>query len=452
MKRNRTALGAAAILSLALGSTAIAQNLVISNARIIDGTGKVIERGSVVARDGKIVSVGSGDAPAGSAGPRIDAHGMTVMASFIDAHRHIFRGEPKAWLRDKAADNMKSFIDAGFTTVFSMGDDPQGILELRRRLNAGEIPGPTLYAVRMLPLAAGFPQPSVAPPPSQWNDPGRNDPARPPYRPVKALPAIPDDAIRASVDKAKADGFDAIKTILVYTPGGPEPHALGAIVDEAHKQGLRVFTHATAVPDALTAINAHVDVLAHTPHIGRLEEDEPALRAIAGAHIPMVSTLSVFIPHFDEQNHPLYRDGGPFPMPRPLSSAGQGPVNARLLWDAGVTYAYGTDTQWDPRDTLKDELRALNLVFSPVDIIKIMGPNAAAAIDKGAEIGTLEPGKLANIVIVSGDPLDDIFSLTHVMMVVKDGKLVVDKTAGARAGKSQGGHSHRRLPWSRKSK
>jgi imidazolonepropionase-like amidohydrolase len=114
-------------------------------------------------------------------------------------------------------------------------------------------------------------------------------------------------------------------------------------------------------------------------------------------------------------------------MPRPLSSAGQGPVNARLLWDKGVTYAFGTDTQWDPRETLKDELRALNLVFSPTDIIKIMGPNTAAAINKSAELGTLEPGKIADIVIVNGDPLEDIFNLTHVMAVVKDGKLIVNK-------------------------
>src|SRR6202000_3446450 len=101
----------------------------------------------------------------------------------------------------------------------------------------------------------------------------------------------------------------------------------------------------------------------------------------------------VFYPPRAENKKPLYRDGGPFPMPRPLSSAGQGPVNARLLWDGGITYAYGTDTTWNPRVSLADELRALSLVFSPRDILKIMGPNSAAAIDKSAELGTLEPGK-----------------------------------------------------------
>jgi imidazolonepropionase-like amidohydrolase len=419
---------AAMAFGLAGASGALAQNLVITNAHIIDGTGKVIDHGSVVTKDGRIVSVSSGEAPKGATGTKIDAHGMTVMASFIDAHRHLFQGNADAWLKDTAPAYMKSFLDAGFTTVFSMGDDPK-ILELKKRLNSGEMPGPTVYSALITPLAQGFPQPAYPQPASQYNDPGRTDPARPPNRPVKPLPAIPDDVTRATIRKAKQDGYDAIKTILVTTPGGPETHTLNVIVDEAHKQGMRVFTHATAVEDTITAVNAHVDVLAHTPHIGHLEEETASKDRILAEHIPMVSTLGVFIPHFDDQNRPLYRDGGPFPMPRPLESGGQGPVNARILWEGGQVYAYGTDTQWDPRITLNDELRALNVVFSPRDIIKIMGPNTAAAIDKSKDLGTLEPGKIANIVLVDGDPLEDVLNLTRVVVTIKDGKVVADKRA-----------------------
>ena len=419
---------AAVALGLAGASGAMAQNLVITNARVIDGTGKVIAHGAVVAKDGRIVSVTDGEAPKGAAGTKIDAHGMTVMAAFIDAHRHLFQGAPDAWLKDQATPYMKSFVDAGFTTVFSMGDDPK-ILELKRRLNSGEILGPTLYSALIVPLSQGFPQPAYPSPPSQYNDPGRTDPARPPNRPVKAIAGIPDDQTRATIRDAKQQGFDAIKTILVTSPGGPEAHTLNVIVDEAHKQGFRVFTHATAVEDTITAVNAHVDVLAHTPHIGHLEEETASKDRILAEHIPMVSTLGVFIPHFDDDNKPLYRDGGPFPMPRPLESGGQGPVNARILWEGGQVYAYGTDTQWDPRVTLNDELRALNVVFSPRDIIKIMGPNTAAAIDKSKDLGTLEPGKVANIVLIDGDPLADILNLTRVAVTIKDGKVVVDKRA-----------------------
>ena len=138
MKRHLSALCATAGLSLALSlgltATASAQNVVITNARIIDGTGKVIERGSLVARDGRIVSVGTGAAPSEKGAARIDARGMTIMPAFIDAHRHLIRGPAAPWLADQAGPAMKAFVDAGFTTVFSMGDDPQGILELRRRL------------------------------------------------------------------------------------------------------------------------------------------------------------------------------------------------------------------------------------------------------------------------------------------------------------------------------
>ncbi len=311
-----------------------------------------------------------------------------------------------------------------------MGDDPETILELRSRLASGAIAGPRLYAAKILPVAKGFPEPAVPPVLNgPWRDPGRFDAARPPARPVKAPEALPDADIRAEADQAKAQGFDALKVILIDTPGGPQGHGLAVLADEGHKLGLRTFVHATHYFDTLTAVNAHIDVLAHTPHIGQLEENDAAVQRIADAHIPMVSTLQVFMPHFDQTNQPLFRDGGPFPMPRPLSSAGQGPVNARLLWDKGVVYAFGTDTQWDPRESLRDELRGLSLVFSPRDILTIMGPNSAAVAGRAADLGTLEPGKLADIVIVDGDPLDDIYALTRVVTVVKEGRVVVDKSA-----------------------
>src|SRR4051812_20623629 len=112
MKRHLTALGAAALLSLALGSTASAQNLVITNARVLDGTGKTIENGTIIARNGRIVSVTAGAAPAASIRglQRLDAKGMTVLPGFIDAHRHIIGGEATKWLADEARANMKSFL------------------------------------------------------------------------------------------------------------------------------------------------------------------------------------------------------------------------------------------------------------------------------------------------------------------------------------------------------
>src|SRR5438552_3003939 len=132
-------------------------------------------------------------------------------------------------------------------------------------------------------------------------------------------------------------------------------------------------------------------------------------------------------PHFDANGNARFRDRQPFPW-HTLSSAGQGPVNARLLWEAGlVSYGYGTDTQWPPKETLADELRALRLVFSPQDVVKIITKNAANATLHGAEIGTLEVGKLADIVIIDGDPMRDSSTLLNVVTTIKGGQVVFEK-------------------------
>jgi imidazolonepropionase-like amidohydrolase len=176
-------------------------------------------------------------------------------------------------------------------------------------------------------------------------------------------------------------------------------------------------------------------VLVHTPHIGRLEEDPAAVKTIVSAGIPMTSTLAVFTPHFDADNKPLFRDAMPFPWDT-ISSAGQGPVNARLLWEAGLSYGYGTDTSWPPKQSLADELRALSLVFSPRDISKILGQGAARATLKQDQIGTLEPGKLADIVLIDGNPLSDVNDLLKVVTTIKGGRIVADsrttRTSGRR--------------------
>ena len=110
-----------------------------------------------------------------------------------------------------------------------------------------------------------------------------------------------------------------------------------------------------------------------------------------------------------------------------ISSAGQGAVNARMLYDAGLVYGYGTDTTFHPDDSFAHEINALRLVFSRQDIIRIMTRNAAAAILRSDDYGTLEPGKVADIVLLDGNPLDDIDALFDVGVVIKGGEVVVDK-------------------------
>jgi imidazolonepropionase-like amidohydrolase len=416
--RTRLHLGSiAAALVFAGAYGAYAQNLTITNARILDGTGRVIERGTVVVRDGKIASV-SATAPASSGGRTINAAGKTVMPGLIDAHRHIVTGDAAQWLTQRAPQQLQEFLDAGFTTVLCAIDPPQAI-EARKRIEAGQMKGPRLYVGAFQPVAG----PTGSPP---NGDPARTDPARGPL-PTTPAPAIPRDVTIKGVENAKQAGYDYLKVVLNVTQKGPEVDTLKLIVSEGKKRNMPTIVHAVSVRDTLAAIEAKPDLLVHTPHIGNLGDDPAAVKKIVDAKIPMTSTLAVFVPHFDEKGTALFRDRLPFPW-NTLSSAGQGPVNARLLWEAGlVSYGYGTDTQWPPKETLADELRALGLVFSPQDIVKIITKNAATATMHGAEIGTLEPGKLADIVIVDGDPMHDSSALLHVVTTIKGGQVVFEK-------------------------
>ena len=394
---------------------AAAQDLVISNARILDGTGTVIERGSVVVRDGRISAVGADASGAAANAVRIDAGGRTVMPGFVDAHRHIIQGDPARWLAEQSAANMREFLAAGFTTVFSAIDAPEQILELRRRTESGETVGPRIISAALVPLSrAALGGGGV--------DPARTDPARAPNRPGATAPGIPAADTLAAVRAAAARGHDAIKTLIIVTRDGPEAATLKLIADETERLGILTITHAVSVIDTVAAVDAGTDILVHTPHIGQL--DEATARKIAAADIPMVSTLGVFVPYFNDANMPLFRDRQQFPFDT-LSSAGQGPVNARLLFQAGITYAYGTDTSWSPRDSLRHELRPLSLVFSNEDLIPMMTRNAAIASGRGDDLGTLEAGKLADIVILGSDPLVDEHALLDVDVVIKGGKVVV---------------------------
>lgn len=414
-----------------------AQNLVITNAHILDGKGGDIARGTVVVRDGMIASVGTAAARNLPGVRVIDGRGMTVMPGFIDAHRHIGTGD--TWAGAEAAVRLQEFLDAGFTSVLSAGDGAPA-LELRQRTNDGRLKGPRLFVGARVPLAraaagaaparVGGPGPGAQATAGggggRRGDPARFDNSRPPLRPTTAAGAVPREDTVNAVDAIAKAGYDYIKTSITATPGGPETDTLKIVVDEGHKRNIPTITHAVTVIDALAAVAARPDVLVHTPHIGRLDEDPASLETIVRAGIPMTTTLAIFLPHFDQNNEPLFRDRLPFPW-ETISSAGQGPVNARLLWNAGISYGYGTDTSWHPRETLRDELRALNLTFSPRDIVRIMGLNAARSALKDKELGSLEPGKLADIVVVNGNPNEDSSALLNVMITIKGGVVMVEK-------------------------
>jgi imidazolonepropionase-like amidohydrolase len=392
-----------------------AEGLVITNARIITGTGQTIPNGSVVVQGDRIVEVAAGPADVPGA-LVIDAAGRTVLPGFIDGHRHI-GADNQEWLDTEAEGAMRRFLETGFTTVHSMGDGEEAILALQRMTATGAIAGPRILTVGRAPLSA------PAGGARGGGDPARTDVSRPPLRPTETAPAVPEAQTRARVQAIAAAGLDAVKTVIIITPDGPETETLRVIAGEAAAQGLRSVTHAVTVVDTLAAVEAGTHLLVHSPHIQMITAEQA--QAVADSGIPMVSTLGIFVPFFDDANLPIFRDALPYPW-ETISSAGQGPVNARMLWEAGVTYAFGTDVSYDPAVTLEQELKSLFLTFSEQDILTIMTRNSAIAMAMEDEIGTLEAGKLADIVLVDGNPEQDIFDLLNVAVVLKEVRPVVD--------------------------
>ncbi len=140
---------------------------------------------------------------------------------------------------------------------------------------------------------------------------------------------------------------------------------------------------------------------------------------------------------FADDNKPRFRDGRPWPENivdgvRLGEEAGYAMVNARTVWDQSGVVGYCTDTTYDPLAGLNQELKVLNVMFSMQDITKLMGPNTASYIQMGDQLGTLEAGKIADITIVDGNPLDGYWNMLKTKVVLKGGVVVVDKTSSKR--------------------
>ncbi|MGP0074344.1 MAG: amidohydrolase family protein [Bryobacteraceae bacterium] len=376
-----------AILSLS------AQDLTITNARIIGPNSAVIERGSIVIRGGKIASVSPG-APPSASGQTIDAKGMTAMPGFIDGHRHINTGP-----NEKA--QMQALLEAGYTTILSGGGPADGNIALRDHINSGLINGPLIIPSGSLRLANNTPE-----------------------------------MARAEIRKMAAMGIKFTGEIALTPIPGPtdkELEILRAIVDEAKKVGIMVQVHAVSSPAMVAAVDAGVPLLVHLPNKDWVSKEDA--KKVADAGVKVLGTVSFGSPVFGvfaSDNKPRFRDGKPWPSGivdgvRLGEEAGYMPVNARTIWDAGVTLGYCTDTNYDPKAGLDHELKILNVMFSMQDLIKMMGPNTASYIQMGDQLGTLEPGKLADIILLDGDPLEGYWNWLKTKLVVKGGVIVVDK-------------------------
>jgi imidazolonepropionase-like amidohydrolase len=406
MNRRIAGLVTGLIASLGLVGAASAQNLVLSNARILVGDGRVIAKGAVVVKDGKIVSVAAGAAPAGAAGTRIDATGMTVMPGFIDDHRHLIYGPADKWFADTAATEMRELLEAGYTTVQTGGDETASIVKLKKMVESGQLKGPRI-------VAAG-------------------------WTPVGELKT--EAEVRAAIRATIAAGVDSIAEIIYpakanpFSPTELETKNLAIAIDEANKAHIPVQVHAVSPAAMVDAVRLGTKKLIHTPHYGWVTDAQAKAVKDAGAQVSSCTGFGAPVfGVFNKDNKPTFRDGKPWPEGIAGGEgrgreAGYKPVNARTLFDNGVTLGFCTDTNYNATAAVAQELKVLNLTFSPIDIVKIMGPNSAALLDR-TDIGMLEPGKLGDLVVLTGNPLDGYWNFLTAVVVVKQGVIMVDKRA-----------------------
>jgi imidazolonepropionase-like amidohydrolase len=422
---------------------------VLTKANVIDGTGAPPQPDrTVVIQSDRIRSINTGRAETTSDANVIDMHGQTIMPLIINTHGHLgmLKGT-SASTANQTEDNFRrqllQYQDYGIGAVLSMGTDGPKFAEIREASRRGKWPGADIYSAGngmgakdgVPPLNMGF---------------------------INILrPETPDQARKYVAQQAAAKP-DFVKfwvdDFWGQFPNKLSPEIYNAIIDQAHKYGVRAAAHIYHLEDARSLVRDGVDVLAHSIRDG--EVDDALIAEMKKRQVAYMPTLSLDDFAFAYANSPKWLNDpffraalepGVFEMITSADykaktraskvSAAEAealPVamrNLKKIYDAGILVALGTDSGATPvRVPGFAEHMELGLMvqsgLTPLQAISVATKNAAQLLRVLDQYGTLEPGKKANFIILEKDPSQDIHNTQTIRAVWKNGVKVSDGPIG----------------------
>jgi imidazolonepropionase-like amidohydrolase len=429
--RTRLAIAALA-LCIALTSGSAQQtdstpaHVAIRAGRLIDGRGGPPVANAIILIDGdRITAVGPGLAiPAGAR--VIDLSRYTVLPGLIDAHTHV-TSQPRDYYEDlfrrspidvavNAHVYAKRTLEAGFTTIRDVGSSEFIDVALRNAINRGDIPGPRIQAATLAVGSTG----------------GHNDVSGfSPYIKFGSFSGVADgvDDIRKLVRFEVKNGADVIKMIASAgvlseeeSVGAPQysQEEMNAVVEEAAMWGRKVAAHAHGAEAIKRAIKAGVASVEHASFI-----DDEGLQLAKSRGTYLVMDI-----YNDDYILAEYKRIG-FPQKILDKEAKVGRTqreNFRRAVQAGVKLAFGTDAGVYPHGwNGKQFAKEVEFGLTPMQAIQTATVNAADLLGWSDRVGSVQPGRFADIVAVSGDPLADVRELERVAFVMKGGVVYKQK-------------------------
>jgi len=403
-----------------------APSLSIRNVTVIDGNGGPPQSAfNVLLKDGRVASVGR---DAVDADVTIDGRGLFVMPGLTDAHVHL-SGMPWA----ERAEQLKRVLRGGVTMVYDVASDLRNTSDLSRAALTGEIESPAIYYAALFAGPAFFTDPRVV-------STSRG------YRPGDApwnREIAPDTDLVRAVAEARGAGATSIKLYAAL-----DAATVRRIGDEAKRQNVRLIAHATVFPARPSdLVAAGVKMLAHTAYLvweGTPPSPDFPKRArgdFAGvpADSAVITRLLQSMKDNDVTLNPtlwIFSEGTPKDDMSPARIAWMNAVTKRAQ-DMGVVIAAGVDSLMTPGDPLPMIHKELEVMvtgagLTPLQAITAGTRGAAHAIGVDADRGTLAPGKVADLLIVDADPSADIRNTRRIRYVIKDGRIVSTRAAGAR--------------------